>query len=176
MCELCFNSRGKSSVTRRSTSDYQSLLDQMADTRLKPWVDVFQQMLDNVLAEEKHGDLARWRRALADLPRMPTGTMDFNTSAVTVGNPEDCDETTQAQIREALMGLHPWRKGPFDIFGVHIDTEWRSDWKWDRVVPAIAPLTNRKVLDIGCGSGYHLWAYSWCGRKARYWYRSITTV
>ncbi len=55
------------------------------------------------------------------------------------------------------MGLHPWRKGPFELFGVHIDTEWRSDWKWERLQDAIAPLEGRKVLDIGCGSGYHCW-------------------
>jgi tRNA (mo5U34)-methyltransferase len=30
-------------------------------------------------------------------------------------------------MRQALMGLSPWRKGPFDLFGVHVDTEWRSD-------------------------------------------------
>ncbi|MDX8407697.1 MAG: tRNA 5-methoxyuridine(34)/uridine 5-oxyacetic acid(34) synthase CmoB, partial [Mariprofundaceae bacterium] len=53
--------------------------------------------------------------------------------------------------------LHPWRKGPFDFFGIHIDTEWRSDWKWNRLKDAITPLTGRQVLDVGCGSGYHAW-------------------
>lgn len=51
----------------------------------------------------------------------------------------------------------PWRKGPFTVHGIHIDTEWRSDWKWDRVLPHISPLEGRYVLDVGCGSGYHLW-------------------
>ncbi|KLU19347.1 tRNA methyltransferase, partial [Proteus mirabilis] len=39
----------------------------------------------------------------------------------------------------------------------NIDTEWRSDWKWDRVLPHISPLKGRHVLDVGCGSGYHMW-------------------
>ena len=56
-----------------------------------------------------------------------------------------------------LAGLHPWRKGPFELFGVHIDTEWRSDWKWDRLVHAIDDLAGHRVLDVGCGSGYHCW-------------------
>ncbi|MBP6682857.1 MAG: tRNA 5-methoxyuridine(34)/uridine 5-oxyacetic acid(34) synthase CmoB, partial [Halioglobus sp.] len=35
--------------------------------------------------------------------------------------------------------------------------EWRSDWKWDRLAPAIDDLAGRRVLDVGCGSGYHCW-------------------
>ena len=55
------------------------------------------------------------------------------------------------------MGLHPWRKGPFELCGLHVDTEWRSDWKWERLAGAIAPLQGRRVLDVGCGNGYHCW-------------------
>ncbi|MDO6805985.1 DUF1698 domain-containing protein, partial [Wenyingzhuangia sp. 1_MG-2023] len=65
---------------------------------------------------------------------------------------------TQAQAIEAgLRGLMPWRKGPFRIVDSHIDTEWRSDWKWQRLAPHLSDLTGRTVLDVGCGSGYHLW-------------------
>jgi len=51
----------------------------------------------------------------------------------------------------------PWRKGPFSLYGVDIDTEWRSDWKWERVLPHLSDLAGRTILDVGCGSGYHLW-------------------
>lgn len=51
----------------------------------------------------------------------------------------------------------PWRKGPFSLYGVEIDTEWRSDLKWDRVLPHLSPLAGRTILDVGCGSGYHMW-------------------
>jgi len=51
------------------------------------------------------------------------------------------------------MALHPWRKGPFELGGVRVDTEWRSDWKWARVAPHV-DLAGRRVLDIGCGNGY----------------------
>ena len=55
------------------------------------------------------------------------------------------------------MKLHPWRKGPFRLFDLEINSEWRSDFKWDRVKPHIQPLTGRLVLDVGCGNGYHCW-------------------
>ena len=58
-----------------------------------------------------------------------------------------------AKLRALLMELHPWRKGPLQLGGMSIDTEWRSDWKWDRVAPHI-DLAGHKVLDIGCGNGY----------------------
>lgn len=56
-------------------------------------------------------------------------------------------------LRKLLMELHPWRKGPFTLGGMYIDTEWRSDWKWERIAPHIQLLGHR-VLDIGCGNGY----------------------
>ena len=49
----------------------------------------------------------------------------------------------------------PWRKGPISLFGIDINTEWHSDWKWDRVQPHIASLQGKHVLDIGCGNGYY---------------------
>jgi tRNA (mo5U34)-methyltransferase len=44
-----------------------------------------------------------------------------------------------------------------NLGGVEIDTEWRSDWKWDRLRKEITSLKDRTVLDIGCGNGYYLW-------------------
>jgi tRNA (mo5U34)-methyltransferase len=62
-----------------------------------------------------------------------------------------------AALKERLLRLSPWRKGPYHLHGVQIDTEWRSDWKWERILPHIRPLGDRCVLDIGCGNGYHVW-------------------
>jgi tRNA (mo5U34)-methyltransferase len=61
------------------------------------------------------------------------------------------------QLEAGLKNLFPWRKGPYDLFGLHLDTEWRSDWKWERIKDHISPLDKRLVLDVGCGNGYHCW-------------------
>ena len=42
------------------------------------------------------------------------------------------------------------------FYGIDINTEWRSDWKWDGS-KSYHTTQRRKVLDVGCGSGYHCW-------------------
>lgn len=65
------------------------------------------------------------------------------------------------QTQSLLKNLMPWRKGPFFIGNadkpLHIDTEWHSDWKWNRVSPHLSSLQGRRILDVGGGSGYHGW-------------------
>jgi len=64
------------------------------------------------------------------------------------------DPDVLARIESCLAALHPWRKGPFDISGIHVDAEWRSDYKWSRLRDTVSPLAGRRVLDVGCGNGY----------------------
>lgn len=138
--------------------DFQPLIDAMAaDSQLSRWAAQLPQQLDEHFFLRKHGDLARWLKALDAMPEFAPSSITLNSSAITVAPPHDWQPNQIESMREALQGLHPWRKGPFDIGGVYVDTEWRSDWKWDRVVPGISSLAGRKVLDIGCGSGYHCW-------------------
>ena len=65
-------------------------------------------------------------------------------------------ETQHDQLHQALAQLIPWRKGPIDFFGLLVDSEWRSDWKWARVLPWL-DLSGASVLDIGAGNGYYGW-------------------
>ncbi len=104
----------------------------------------------------KHGDLPRWSSGFHALPDITPSSVDFSVDSIRIGTAADCKEKEQ-QIEAALKKMHPWRKGPFDIFGVHIDTEWHSDWKWNRIRDHISPLEGRTILDVGCGSGYHMW-------------------
>lgn len=146
--------------------DATPFLQGLAQSPLAPWQDTFAQLMQQALAPGKHGDLERWCDALRALPDIPVSHVLLDQDTVTAGTPGDCDDVVRQQLTDALQGLHPWRKGPFEIAGVHIDTEWRSDWKWQRVRPHIAPLKDRCVLDVGCGSGYHLWRMA--GEGARY--------
>ncbi|WP_348260256.1 DUF1698 domain-containing protein, partial [Salmonella enterica] len=64
-----------------------------------------------------------------------------------------------------LKGLPPWGKGPFKLFGIDLDSEWVSSRKWDRLAGRISSLQNRRVPDIGCGSGYYMFRMT-SGRPA----------
>ncbi len=125
------------------------------DTRLQPWLNVLPQQLTD-WQEKAHGDMARWERALNKISSSQPDHIDLKTS-VTVSNQEPLTAGEQKKLENLLKTFHPWRKGPYHLHGIHIDTEWRSDWKWDRLLPHISPLKNRSVLDVGCGNGYHMW-------------------
>jgi len=111
-----------------------------------------------------HGDFSRWQSGFDSLPDVTPSEIHVNTPTVKIGVPCDTSDAEET-IESALKQMHPWRKGPFELFGVHIDTEWRSDWKWDRLKDDISPLTGRTILDVGCGSGYHLWRMLGAGAK-----------
>ena len=136
--------------------DFSSLLTAIADGPLEVWAKELPNQLEQVMSVERWGDMPDWQSALNSLPQIKPSQIDLK-DGMTVGQSDDCDDQTREQLKEALMGLHPWRKGPYNLFGLHIDTEWRSDWKWDRVLPHLAPLKGRLILDVGCGNGYHCW-------------------
>lgn len=115
------------------------------------WIDAICEKANHALEHCRHGDFPKWQSALDALPPS-TPVFDPGQAAPRLG-PVIAD---QAGIRPHLMALHPWRKGPLNIAGIDIDTEWRSDWKWDRIAPHI-DLKGCRVLDIGCGNGYYGW-------------------
>ena len=103
-----------------------------------------------------HGDIDRWLACVDALPDLSPRVVDFGPT-ITVGRAGDISPAQQRLLHDRLLGLSPWRKGPFALFGVEIDSEWRSDWKWSRVAPHLASLEGRRVLDVGCGNGYYGW-------------------
>lgn len=102
----------------------------------------------------KHGHLERWETAVNALPSSDACRFNIENGAIRI----DISVATDVQkLSDSLKALMPWRKGPYQIGSVHIDTEWRSDWKWNRLLPHISPISGRNILDVGCGSGYHMW-------------------
>jgi tRNA (mo5U34)-methyltransferase len=138
--------------------DYTEFYEQLQGTPLQPWIEALPGRISHGLRYERHGLLPQWEEALARLPNLESHTAHLKNEVRVEG-------ASSAGLEEQLKIFHPWRKGPYHIHGVHIDTEWRSDWKWDRVQPHIQPLEDRAVLDVGCGNGYHGWRMVGDGAK-----------
>lgn len=144
--------------------DFASFYEVIARSPLGHWLETLPAQLSAWENAQRHGDLPRWQRVLKKLEPYQAQWINLKDQ-VQIGQPSEISTGEQTKLTNLLQHFHPWRKGPFDVFGIHIDTEWRSDWKWDRLLPHISPLKDRYVLDVGCGSGYHLWRM--LGEEAR---------
>lgn len=134
----------------------RALFDALLDHGLSEWVARLPAQLADGLDRKRFGDLPAWEKAVAKLPTLPEArdvALDSDSVRVDLA----LTESQQRQCENLLRKLMPWRKGPYTLGGIHIDTEWRSDWKWQRVAPHLSPLEGRRVLDIGGGNGYHGW-------------------
>lgn len=124
---------------------------------LDAWLQYLPDQIEKGLNTERFGDLPKWLKALEALPHLAPAQVDLNADAITVKGCRELSGEDKQQLTDSLKQFMPWRKGPYNIHGVHIDTEWRSDWKWNRVREYIKPLKGKVILDVGCGNGYHGW-------------------
>lgn len=145
--------------------NFSDFFKDIQETRLHQFSDHFEHILNERYFNRKHGDLAAWQDSLQKLPQTQAEYYNFDSDTLLIGQSQDLNTQQQHDLESGLRGLHPWRKGPFNFYGIHIDTEWRSDWKWQRVQEHIAPLAGRSVLDVGCGSGYHCWRMYGAGAR-----------
>jgi len=145
--------------------DYQLLYNNLLDAKADAWVKVLPQQLATAFDLTRHGNLEQWQTVIECLPKLATTHRLLDADAVKIGLSDDLSEAAGMQLEHQLKALHPWRKGPYNLFGINIDTEWRSDWKWNRLKNHISPLNHRMVLDVGCGNGYHCWRMLGAGAK-----------
>ena len=132
----------------------QSFFEETRNSALNKYHSDFLNALTDRIGFRSHGRDQEWNQRLSALPQLDKVTADFSLDRVSLSSVETIDPVSLSKI---LMGLHPWRKGPFDIFGIQIDSEWRSDWKWRRILPHLSPLEGRRILDVGTGNGYFLY-------------------
>ena len=137
--------------------DYQALIKRWQNQDLRPWADYLPDQLAASFQQGRHGDLPRWRDALNQLPELQPAMVDLTGPSVRVGSAGQASTGERQQLEAGLRRLCPWRKGPYELFGLSVDSEWRSDLKWGRLEQALTPLAGRRVLDVGCGNGYHCW-------------------
>ncbi|MCG3701967.1 tRNA 5-methoxyuridine(34)/uridine 5-oxyacetic acid(34) synthase CmoB [Aliarcobacter butzleri] len=72
-----------------------------------------------------------------------------------IGNRADLSDEEYEIIVQTAKKLIPWRKGPFKIFDLEIDSEWQSNIKYNLIRPYFK-LKDKIVADIGCNNGYYM--------------------
>ena len=105
--------------------------------------------LSNQAFSVNNGNIPKWENAIANIQKIQPGQVSFKHPYVAINTNVDNVELTQS-----LKQLMPWRKGPYQIGELKLESEWRGDMKWDRLKNHIKPLTGKTVLDVGSGNGY----------------------
>ena len=80
----------------------------------------------------------KYYEAVQTIADIQTDFFDFSSAVIKVGRPEELSPDQKKRFHHSLQTFCPWKKGPFELFGITIDAEWRSDWKWERILPHIS--------------------------------------
>lgn len=135
---------------------YKPLIHSLENSSDLVWVNKFSSYLENILNNPKHGHFPQWNKAYEDILENRSHHYNFSRDVIEIGHADELDSNEKDQLHHCLTELIPWRKGPFNFFGTPLDAEWRSDFKWSRILPLLPELKNKKILDVGCGNGYYM--------------------
>ena len=131
--------------------DYSALKELLTETKLEPLTSFIE---SDYLDQLKYGDFPRWRELLGKFPEVNITSVQLG-DIIKFGDNNDLDQEKLAVIKSLLQEMIPWRKGPFNVCGISIDSEWLSNLKWARLSKELPPLEGKKILDIGCGNAYY---------------------
>lgn len=145
--------------------EFEDFFAGIAGSPLQPYTEQLRSALQQFYSPADHGNARTWLRRLQALPADTASSCTLDAGTLSIGSATDLTGISGQQLRNQLLRFKPWRKGPIEVFGQYIDTEWRSDWKWDRILPHLSSLQDRTVLDVGCGNGYHCFRMLGAGAK-----------
>ena len=106
--------------------------------------------ISNKAFQVNNGNIPKWSQAIDTIDALPKGKVALKHPYISINQ----DGIDSELLMEALHKLIPWRKGPFMINGLALESEWDGDMKWQRITKHIKPLENKLVLDVGAGNGY----------------------
>ena len=112
-----------------------------------------------IVLSQKNGNIPKWERSLESIKQYGTGQIRFTDPYILIDN-----STTQDSI-DSFLELRPWRKGPYQVGNISIDSEWDGSLKWKRLESIFHLIRDKDVLDIGSGNGYFSFLLSLFGAK-----------
>ena len=69
-------------------------------------------------------------------------------------NADSANNALLSTLKSLLLDLKPWRKGPFNICGIEVQSEWDSAIKFNIIAPHLS-VEGKVIADIGCNNGYY---------------------
>jgi len=108
-----------------------------------------------------NGNIPKWEKAIESIKTQPQGGVEYAKPYLKINS----QNFNKEQLEPSLKQLMPWRKGPYQIGDLQLNSEWRGDMKWDRVIPNIKPLKGKTVLDVGSGNGYFTYLMALSGAE-----------
>lgn len=144
--------------------DFSDFYQIIAKNKLSSWLEILPAQMANWQKQNMDSRFSQWLNSIKHLPAIVPHQMDLLHS-VTVKIDPPLSSGEQQRITQLLKTMMPWRKGPFSLYDIDIDAEWRSDLKWQRLISHIDSLEGKLVLDVGCNSGYYLWRMVGAGAK-----------
>jgi len=106
--------------------------------------------ISNQAFQVNNGNIPKWSQAIDTIDALPKGKVALKQPYISINQ----DRIDSKSLIETLQKLIPWRKGPFMINDLVLESEWDGDMKWQRISKHIKPLKNKRVLDVGAGNGY----------------------
>lgn len=132
-----------------------SYIDLLPDSAKHDEIRQTHQKLQTWVNQNKKGFL-RYRKPFEGLKQFKAKSVNCDTDWVEIGTSKELTGEDQKTVKSHLQTFIPWRKGPFSIFGVNVDSEWQSQRKWQRLIDFLPDMNGKIVADIGCSNGYYM--------------------
>ena len=118
-------------------------------------LDQLKEVLEKRESVFENPNTVRFESAYKSLPEIDGTEFCFDQDVVNLKKSSISKETVN-KLHKSLQALKPWRKGPFELCSIYINSEWQCQKKWDRIIKSCPDLNNKNILDIGCGNGYYM--------------------
>jgi tRNA (mo5U34)-methyltransferase len=115
-----------------------------------------QKIKDERLLWLKWKNIIPMREALDNIKKIDTTNLSISYDDwVTIGTKDDITQDQKDMLIVNLKKMIPWRKGPFQLCDVQIDSEWQSNLKYN-LLEKHFDLKDKVVADVGCNNGYYM--------------------